>query len=217
MNAEISIPEETPEEAAALEVERQKMRNAIANMTFAWAEVENAMVLVLTSIVNQGPTGDIASAIFFAVDSLDARIAITNNAFRSLFGRIPNVDEIIIRWQSLIKTTKSLKAMRNKSAHGQMTTILWHNGKRYVRLTKPLSNHDEMRLAIESNKIPGYSYNDINISAHTARNLVPEYRVFSSIVSSTTIFSSFYSLLPKKIAELEALRPSKLDIPDTQT
>ena len=169
------------------------------------------MVRVLTALVNQGPTGDVASAIFFAVDSLDARISIVEKAFSTLFRRfrgLDNINELNDRWEALVKATRGLKKTRNAVAHGQMTTVMIRSRKRHVRLTTPIAEQNQMRSAIEKHQLPGMSSNDINTSAAAARVLIAEYNIFADISGLAALnFSAFLASLPQKLLELEALRP----------
>ena len=92
--------------------------------------------------------------------------------------------------------------MRNKGAHGQMTTTMIRSRKRHVRLTTPLSEYGQLRKAARKGQLPGMSANDLERSVQAVEQTVRNLKVFTDIARA--INSSAFSSLPEKLAALEA-------------
>jgi hypothetical protein len=214
----MSAPE-TSEESAVLEKERQAIRLAVADITFAWAEVENSMVAVFARLIADRPivtntVEEVASAIFFSATGLNARINMVDRAFHAYFRMFkspirPDILEMVDRWDALIKATDRNTNTRNQVAHGQMTTTVIGK-KRHVRLTTPLAEYQQLLRALSRPipQVPGLSAKDISTAAERARASIAEYKIFAELIPLTAgNLTKFHEVLPEKLKALEALRP----------
>jgi hypothetical protein len=190
------------EEMKAHADHHRRLWNGVAAMTFAWANLENAMVILLGNIIEPKLIGRFSSAIYFAVGGLDVRISIVDAAFRELLDQHQFRDQIMEKWDSLLNTIGRLKRTRNKVAHGQITTTS-ANGKNHVRLTAPIFHQQSSRAAFRKRQIPGISANDLEKSVQAVNQAITQLFSFSSIANLIT--GNQPHRLPGAIAELEAL------------
>jgi hypothetical protein len=211
MNTGISIQKEMLEEKAELEPERQKMRNAIANMLTAWGKVESSLLRLLGAVVIP-LDGQLrfASAIFFSVDSLSARIDIVDSVVAELLMNTTDNFKLPIHehWETIKGKLNRSKAIRHKVAHGQMTTIrLLSKGKLYVRLTPPIGEFEKTIECFGRKQLPGLCANDIEQSAIAAEGYAELIDAFTECARCLAVWR--LEPLPEKLRRLADLLAQK--------
>jgi hypothetical protein len=143
--------------------EQKALHGSISRIVLAWSDLENALMLVLRSVLNE-PSGAIASAIYFSPASAEVRIKLVDSAFDTLAGYSPNYPRIMEVWRRARGSVHRLKNTRNAVSHGQIITI-FQFGKNHVRLTAPMFNFKALGVAHQKRQLPGLSSNDIIQSA----------------------------------------------------
>ena len=156
------------------------MLKAVAGVTLAWAEIENAFVFLFRMVLHHH-TMAIASAIWFAPTNLETRINIVDQALREAIFESERETEILAVWVPIMNSLNRLKATRNKVAHGQLVTHR-RNGKSYVRLTAPLLNRAVFRQSRSRKQLPGVSAADLEQSAIATLALVERVTEIGSLI-----------------------------------
>ena len=163
----MSSPEDGAAIHAKLRAQTNEIHEGIVQVTMAWSYIESSMAMLLAKVLKDAE-GEIASAIYFSPGSSEVRFKIVDYAFRELCGRSktePETFEILIApWQVVLKQLKRLKGVRNKVAHGQVSSVA-RFGKNHVRLTPPFFHFAPMVDAHRARQLPGLSGNDIKQSA----------------------------------------------------
>ena len=152
--------------------EGMKIRSSMADTIIVWANLESALVDLLMHCLDQRDL-KMASAIFYAVTGLDARIEITRRATITAFRKFPNSSEARDIAETIFKNINSKKTIRNTVVHGTISTI-GINGKRYkqyTRLTPPLSDYQKREKLRKTRQIPGLSANDLHQSVRAINKL----------------------------------------------
>jgi hypothetical protein len=163
----MTVKPPTPEEMQRCQAEVQQLRAAVADVTLAWAEVENVLVRVLTAVFDRDDLS-LPSAIYFSATSLDGRLAIVDSAFRWLFRNHAAEKRVMDVWDRARSKFKNLKKVRNNVAHGQIVIegrIQVEATKYYPRLTAPAFDFETRRRAKAGGQLPGMSANDLRQSA----------------------------------------------------
>lgn len=76
-----------PKTLQRLAEETQRLRERVASITFAWANVENAMVMLLYAVLRDDQ-GRFSSAIYFAPNAIETRFNIVDKAIKELADNI---------------------------------------------------------------------------------------------------------------------------------
>jgi hypothetical protein len=113
-----------------------EIRQAVADVTLAWAGIESAFGMLLSRIIGRQPT-DLAMAILFSAVNLEPKIKLLDDAFKSLLAVLPRADEITPLWDALVSNIKGQKKIRNTVAHGAVVHQ-GYAGKDHVRITPPM-------------------------------------------------------------------------------
>jgi len=121
-----------PETLRRLAEETRRLRESVASVSFAWANVENVMVMLLYAILRDDQ-GRFSSAIYFAPSAIETRFRIVDKAIIELADSTCCEKEIITSWGNVLSKLNALKEKRNKIAHGQISTMGSHGSKNYVR------------------------------------------------------------------------------------
>ncbi|NKE71906.1 hypothetical protein [Candidatus Manganitrophus noduliformans] len=201
--------ESSAEQLEKASLENKRLWNATAAITFAWANIENSMIMLLEKILNENRTSSVsyASAIYFAPSNIETRFKIVDRALEEFIyhhGLVGLADE----WKACLKTLDNLKRTRNKVAHGHISSI-HKNGKTYYRLTSPLFNMQEARATYKNKQIPGLSANDLENSLKATFEINQRIREFTKLVEFIQMGD-----LPsygRKLAELRASREKSTD------
>jgi hypothetical protein len=169
--------------------EQAEIRIGVAEITFAWAAVENAFVMLLGQVI--GRSGHLASAIYFTPAGIEVRGNIVDKAFRCFVRlttlRLPRGDDIeksiIKEWASLQACPRRLRQTRNKVAHWEITIFGGTKGRpSYARLTAPILQMDDDREeALLKGQRPGMGANELKISVNAVRNAVNRILYFTQI------------------------------------
>src|ERR1017187_2560378 len=173
--------------------EFQDLREGVANATLAWSAVENAMVQLLTAILNRDNMG-IPAAMYFALSGIESRLKMVSDGFMELLYELkkreletkperPSVDALISLWRTMIGRLRGLKLTRNKIAHGQivgvdMVQIAVGTYMAFPRLTSPAFNFSRFREAREKGESPGMTANEIqdhHMAVYRAAKAVQEF------------------------------------------
>ena len=179
--------------------EMQKMQLAVAEVTLAWADVENLMAVILRQILGHEIDGSIASAIYFAPNNLETRFAIVDRALRAIIVGNQSRAEIVEAWGGIQNTLNHLKRMRNKVAHGEIITRR-SDGKSYIRFTAPLTDYASHYESRRTGQLPGHSSGDLENSAKSVRELVVRLHLMIPLVRA--LYSGNETTLLETLAQL---------------
>jgi len=196
--------EEPKSKKDPLEPERARMRVAVAEITFAWADLENASVLILRTMM--GDSGYLASPIYFAANNLETRLRIIDAAFRRFLEGHSRETEILEIWGQLQNAVNRQKDVRNKIAHGEMITHIRGDGRRYIRLTASLLDHERFRESRRRKQLPGMSAHDIEKSTATIDALKERLQIVFRL--SRALMSENEEALSGILAQLRADLPT---------
>ena len=205
-----------PETLRRLAEETRRLRESVASVSFAWANVENVMVMLLYAILRDDQ-GRFSSAIYFAPSAIETRFTIVEKAIRELADSTCCEKEIITSWGNVLSKLNALKEKRNKIAHGQISTMGSHGGKNYVRLTHPIFNIQETRRYRRRRQIPGLTLSDLETHLRLLYNIIEKLEAFRLIID--LLHAGDFSALKQRLAELEADLPStapQLNAPNPQ-
>jgi hypothetical protein len=163
-----SINEPTKADFDAHTNEFQALRNGVSNATLAWAEVENAMVALLTAILNRENMG-IPAAMYFALSGIESRLTMVSYAFTELLFEQEKTEyapRLGSLWDKMIRRLKRLKTTRNQVAHGQIVSISdpqLSGGSPLgtQRLTSPAYDFSRFREARKEGRLPGLSAKEV--------------------------------------------------------
>jgi len=147
--------------------DHQKIKDNILAVTLNWSNLENAMAILLESIIGIS-NYQFGFAIYFAAASADTRFNIVDNAIVAFFENNSHSEELLNIWGKLYKFLKKAKEKRNIIIHGNVITYGRGNpAKNYARLTAPMLSR-KMTKQFQSRQIPGMSANDVE---HIAENI----------------------------------------------
>src|SRR6516225_7243249 len=120
-----------PQTSRRLAEETCRLRESVASISFAWANVENVMVMLLYAILRDDQ-GRFSSAIYFAPSAIETRFSIVDKALIELADNMCCEQEIAKAWGDVLSQLQKLKQTRNKIAHGQISTVSSKGGKNHV-------------------------------------------------------------------------------------
>lgn len=181
--------------------EHMALRSMVADVTLAWADLENTLVMFLAAIMGGDTFKGLASAIYFAPGNLETRLAIVDRAFRELLFDNPVEDHLGSTWNTLMNALGRLKVTRNKVAHGQIVTIALGT-RQHVKLTAPIFDFQRSREIRRQNQLIGLSSHDIQNSVDAVRRAGRKIRTFSEKVVPL-VRSGDTSTLRKIILQLD--------------
>jgi hypothetical protein len=195
-------PETDPGMFARLAKETKEIHEGIVQVTSAWSNIESAMAVLLGTVINDPPNA-LASAIYFSPGSSDVRFKIVDAVFCELCGqtKLMELEPLIAPWQTLMTKLNRQRGVRNKVAHGQVTTI-FKNGKNHVRFTAPSFHFEKFTEALKAGQLPGMTGNDIQQSAEKMRELSNIIHLFLPIAKA--VRASDAAALPQALAEVIA-------------
>ena len=198
----------TKEAAEKLAREGLAIRAGIASVTLAWAQIENALVMMLTAILKLH-NYRIPAAIYFTLTSLESRMNIVDAAFRELLeGRLLK-EEILILWHATFCTLSRLKVTRNKIAHGQIMHQA-RTKKIHMRLTAPMMKYMAHTNLDDGAQLHGLSANDLEHSAKAAREIASDLERFEAIAFlAHQETDAALATLRERLRELEVARQSR--------
>jgi len=151
-------------------------------LMFEWAELENALALLLGKIIHD-PSNSLASAIYFAPSNTETRMGIVTAALKVNLSPSPHFTEILKRWKTLQNRFGRKKNIRNQIAHGQIITIRF-NGKNHIRLTSPLFDFSRHSDSLKKGQKPGLGPSEITNAATGIKTLTLEIHEWWKIVSA---------------------------------
>lgn len=200
------------EELSRLARETYDLREGITNITLAWANIENAAVMLLASIFRE-QSAALSSAVYFSMTGLDARLNAIDAAFRTLIAGHRFEPQISEGWNTFTNRMKRMKTTRNKVAHGQIVTV-FHHGKNHARLSSPVFDFRRAAAAHAKRQLPGLSASDLRGAIEGASKAVDLIWVFDAMIDP--IYQNDVPALQQKLAELAMLlhHPNN---PDTQS
>lgn len=175
------------------------LRQGIASVTLAWAQVENALVRVLTAVLNQ-ENMRVPAAMYFSLNGIDARMRLANSAFMELVAEKPYEIVACCLWGKIMKKLNDYKKVRNKVAHGQIIGVGATNGVGRPRLTSPLLNWGQYREPLKKRQLPGMSANDLQQSQAAVQEIAKAIEEFEIV--ARLIHKGDEASLLQKFAEL---------------
>jgi len=178
----------------------KRIREAIFNMIFAWANLENELSLLLGALL-QERTMALSSAIYFAPPSTETRLAIVSATLRMALGGSPHFAKIEAAWTRFVASFGRKKGVRNQVAHGQIVTVAM-NGKNTARLTSPAFDFSRIAGSVAKKQLPGLGPNEIEQSASAVVRLSGEVTTWLAIVAA--FYAADDATLLQKLAELPA-------------
>ncbi len=145
---------------------------AVANVTLVWAELENALCLLLGEFlggtIRHGPK-EMASVIFFAPTSLDARIDIVDSGFHVAVRQIPDSAKLIPIWNRMIRRINRNKKTRDLVAHGQIAKFETGELLEY-RIVPPVTDPRFTKQVRNTNK-PGRSAHELRQAQRSVKEI----------------------------------------------
>lgn len=181
--------------------EHQAIREAMLELMFAWAGLENTLSFLLAKIIRD-PSHALASAIYFAPSNTETRLNIIGSVLKIAIGRSPHYETTIApAWKRFTNSFGGRKNVRNQVAHGHITTMNI-KGKRHARLTSPLFDVIRVGGSLLQGKLPGLSSNDIQQSTIAIQKLSDEVYKWMSIVEA------FYAANEKALLDVLAELPT---------
>lgn len=179
--------------------EQQDIALGVADVTFAWANLENYMVMVLAQIILDKTTF-LASAIYFTPASIDNRVKIVENALKAIVADTPAEAPLLGKWHSLANRLIRQRKTRNKVAHSHITII--SGTPSYARLTTPMLKRDpDEDAAMRKGQKPGMGSNELRNSAKATHSVGKEIVRFVSYVK--LVQAADYATLLQKLSEAE--------------
>ena len=160
------------EESERIEREHQDLHKAIWRFNAAFLEVETALSALLYAALHISPChSQIAYAIYYSPSGFEARTAIINNVIEQLAMENTPLKPLRKPWSQIFAEIQTVRAMRNKVAHGMPITLAIR-GQRHVRLTSPPFDANRVGRLIGKGSVPGTSASQILEAAKKARWLV---------------------------------------------
>jgi hypothetical protein len=146
-----------------------RIRGAVADVTFAWASLEDQLVGIVAASLGRMDEYAMASAIYFAPANLETRIAIVDRVVRESLHEHAIESEFLSVWATFENSLHRLRKTRNKIIHGSLLSmpISPTNERRTVRVSSQLFDVQRRRTH-KNGQLPGLGYAEI--TAH--RNAV---------------------------------------------
>jgi hypothetical protein len=205
---------------AAIE-EQDAIRRGVADLTFAWASVENAMVMLLAELLRYPSgyvgSGHLASAIYFTPASIEVRTKLVESAVKcrvrlacaNLTSGAQIEAHMLEEWGLVMTRLTRLRKTRNKVAHGEMTVFGGTaNAPGYARLTAPMLKMDDDREeALLKGQKPGLGSNELKTSTTAVILAVEQIRNFWPLVQLLDDGDS--ASLLQRFAEAKTESPSQ--------
>jgi hypothetical protein len=197
--------------------ETRHLREGVASITLAWANVENAMAMLLHAILRDDQ-GRFSSAIYFTPSAIETRFHIVNEAFHELLDNTPVEKELSEVWSKIFTKLLKLKVTRNKVAHGQVVTMGSLSGKNHVRLMHPIFHVQKSRKALRSGQLSGLTSRDLETHLIIVSTLITKLDALPSIVDliHAEDFSASLQKLPGLTADLLPATSPQSDAPSLQ-
>jgi hypothetical protein len=196
--------------------EQEAIHVGVARIVFAWAKIENWMVLLLQRILKH-ESHEIASAIYFTPAALEVRIKLVNAALEALVARKAVGTPLLKEWKTILNTLNRLRKTRNKIAHGDITVFHPIGGPPPVaRLTPPMMvNQDEaIQEWVRTRKLPGLGSNELTNSVNALMQVEKRIIRFWNFVD--LIHEDAHATLLQKLGEVADENRSQ-PAPDSQT
>lgn len=154
---------------------------AVANVTFAWADIENQMVGLLCAMMSKSyfrvEKSQLAAAILFAPTSVDARLTIIDHAFVTIRSAMPSHEIISEHWTRLFRRLKKQKTTRNTVAHGQMVHFGGTDQKPDIRLTAPV-----LDPRYKKQKQNGLTIHELQQAARSMHDICEHLKIFTRLI-----------------------------------
>jgi hypothetical protein len=198
------IKDEHDQERKKIAAEYQAIREAMLDLMFSWAGLENTLSILLGKIIRD-PSNNLASAIYFAPSNTETRLNIIGSVLKMAIGGSPHYEtKIAPAWKRFTNSFGGRKSVRNQVAHGQITTM-GVKGKNHARLTSPLFDFGRIGGPLSRGNLAGLSSNDIRQSAVAIRKLTDEVDNWMKIVDA--IYAGNEKALLDTLAKLPTNNP----------
>lgn len=160
----------------------QEIVYAVGHATTMWAELENGLAHLLNILISTEPNRRnfaMASAIFFAPTSLEARISIASSAFGVWADQTSKFSELRQAWKRVMRRINNNKGTRNTIAHGQIVQI-HRNQKVKYRVTPPVLDPRFHNL-VSTGKPIGLGAHEIQQSAKAVSEIIKIIKTLSNL------------------------------------
>jgi hypothetical protein len=199
----------TPDHRELIE-EQKAIIEGIANVTLAWGGVESALVTILFTVLGADDLHKqhIASAMYFSLSSLEARIGIVNAAVGQIYVGHQLEKGFSAEWKCAIARINRLKKTRNIVAHGTIMTISAFSpeGKSRVRLMAPMLNLKSTTAAFSNlPQIPGLGSNELSEAVRATGEATQRLFEFPALIRMLSDPAA-QPTLREKLIQLEAIR-----------
>lgn len=146
-----------------LELERANVKVAFESFSSAFSILEYSLSALLHAILGSSIRDRIPYAIYYSVNSFDARVSIVENALTEAIRQNDKLKPLAAptHWPYLAEKLRSVRILRNAVAHGALHTLLIRN-KPHVRWLPPATDVIRVGRIIAKRQIPGLTAEDIN-------------------------------------------------------
>jgi hypothetical protein len=197
--------------------EQDAIRLGVADITFAWASIENALVDIFFRVLS-GVNISIVSTIYFTPASIETRQRIVDNTLRQLIVAGKSKDPLLEEWAGILVTLNRLRKTRNKIAHGEMIISTSIKGSASARLVGPRLKLDQFNSSFMEayfrGQKPGLGSNELRTAGRAANKAATRLITFGTYLD-LAIAGDDATLL-QKLAEVKGGSPNPPDR-DTQT
>jgi hypothetical protein len=180
-----------------LEREARRFLNLLSNL-------ETALSSLLHAILN-GKKSDVPRAIFFSVNSLEARVNIVENALLESISENRRLNRLGAKgvWPYIAEKIGDARKLRNAIAHGvpQISII---GGKYYVRWLAPIGDVIRINRAFAKRQIPGVA------TAELIRGFTPLPHIILCVEAISEIVSASRRSRNRALREKVALLDGRL-------
>jgi hypothetical protein len=180
-----------------MKAEMALMNIAVAETNYAWARIEDGMLLILKEALGDNE-GKITSAIYFTPSNLETRFQLVRNTLHEArkdwwFGDRFKFEQ---EWDAMILKLNRLKQTRNKIAHSGVQS--WQKSRQnratctigHVRLAPSFYNWQEFDRTT-GKQMPGMSVNDVVTHVEAAKKLGSHILLLKDIVRLYKASTSF--------------------------
>jgi hypothetical protein len=145
-----------------LEAEHEQIQAAIIQFHRRFSELEVAASALLHAILN-GKKSHVPYAIYYSVNSFEARMSIVQNALIEFVSEHKDDLGVIVGescWPYMASKIRKIREIRNALAHGTPNT-LYIGARAYVRVVPPVFDVIRISRRIANREIPGLKWTDI--------------------------------------------------------
>lgn len=199
-----------------LDEEHSQMQAAILQFHRRFSELELAASALLHAILD-GRNSKVPYAIYYSVNSFEARIGIVQNALIEFVSEHKDDLGVIIEescWPYMASKIRKVREIRNALAHGTPHTLSIGN-KPYVRVVPPVFDVIRISRRVANREIPGLKWTDIWEGGKPMVPMVDCLDHINRILTAYHQHGSKSPTLPDRLLELKAGLQSLRDLYQT--